>query len=111
MTSNLGSDEFNEKASQIGFDVSESQEDEIMKDYTKAKENVKKSIGDYFSPEFVNRIDKIVIFNPLDKENIQKIVTLNLGALKTKLENKNLTLSYNKKVIEFITKTVYNPEF
>ena len=111
MTSNLGSEEFNEKAAQIWFDVSEEKEEKIMQDYTKAKENIKWSLTDYFSPEFVNRIDKVIVFNPLDKKNIREIVTLQIKSLKERLEKKSITLTYSTKVINYITKLVYNPDF
>ena len=111
MTSNIWAEEFNEKAAKIGFDVEEKKEEEIMKDYSKAKENIKNSLTDYFSPEFVNRIDKVVVFNPLDKKDIKKIVELRLKDLQKRLEEKNIKLSYNTKLVNFITKNVYNPEF
>jgi ATP-dependent Clp protease ATP-binding subunit ClpA len=47
-----------------------------MNDYKKAADNIKNNLTDYFSPEFINRIDKIIVFNPLDKNQIKKIVTL-----------------------------------
>jgi ATP-dependent Clp protease ATP-binding subunit ClpC len=59
-----------------------------MEDFSKAKENIKNSLTDYFSPEFVNRIDKVVVFNPLDKKNIKKIVDLRLLNLSSRLEKK-----------------------
>ena len=111
MTSNIWADEFNEKAVKIGFDVEEEKEEEIMEDFTKAKENIKAGLTDYFSPEFVNRIDKVVVFNPLNKKDIKKIVELRFKNLVKRLENKNIKLNYNNKVINFITKEVYNPEF
>jgi ATP-dependent Clp protease ATP-binding subunit ClpC len=49
-----------------------------MKDYSKIKKNIKNSLTDYFSPEFVNRIDKVIVFNPLNKNDIRKIVKLRL---------------------------------
>ena len=76
MTSNIGQEEFGSKAAQIGFDVSENEEEKIMQDYEKAKENIKNNLTDYFSPEFINRIDKVVVFNPLDKTDIKKIIKL-----------------------------------
>jgi ATP-dependent Clp protease ATP-binding subunit ClpC len=111
MTSNLGSEEFNEKAAQIWFDVSEIKETKIMQDYSKEKENIKNSLTDYFSKEFVNRIDKVIVFNPLDKNNIKKIVSLQLQDLEERLKNKNISLKYSPKILNYITKIVYNPEF
>ena len=67
MTSNIGSDEFNSKARQIGFSVSESEEAKIIHDYAAIREKILGQLNEYFAPEFINRIDKIVTFNPLDK--------------------------------------------
>ena len=111
MTSNIWQEEFSEKANKIWFEVSESTEDEIMADYTKAKENIISNLTDYFSPEFINRIDKIVVFNPLDKEKIKSIVELLLKDFEQRLSEKDLKLNYTPKVVEEIAKKVYNPEF
>ncbi len=111
MTSNIWAEEFSEKAEKIGFDISEEKTEEIMEDYTEAKENIKNNLTDYFSPEFINRIDKIVVFNPLNKEDIKKIVKLRLENLGLRLLEKNIKLNYNTRVITFIAKKVYNPEF
>jgi len=111
MTSNIGQEEFSEKAASIWFDVSSSKEDKIMKDYDKAKQTIKDNLTDYFSPEFVNRIDKVVVFNPLDKKQIKKIVKLQVAWLESRLESKSITLSYDTKVLNYITKQVYNPAF
>jgi len=111
MTSNIGSEEFNEKAASIWFDVSEDKEEQILKDYSKQKEKIKSSLTDFFLPEFVNRIDKVIVFNPLDKDQIKKIVLLQMSDLENRLSQKNITLSFDRKVINHITKAVYNPEF
>ncbi len=111
MTSNIWADEFNEKAEKIGFDVSANEQTKIMNDYTEAKANIKAGLWDYFSPEFLNRIDKVVVFNPLNKTDIKKIVKLRLSDLSTRLLAKNISLEYTTKLITFITKKVYNPEF
>ncbi len=111
MTSNIGQEEFTNKASTIGFDIEKKEEEKAMEDYEKAAENIKNNLTDYFSPEFVNRIDKIIIFNPLDKAQIKKIVTLWLKELESRLHNKWLSINYDNKLVNFITKDVYNPDF
>jgi ATP-dependent Clp protease ATP-binding subunit ClpA len=82
-----------------------------MKDFEKAREKIVANLSDYFPPEFINRIDKIVVFNPLDKNHIKKIVKLQLDELVSRLEKKYLTLVYDQRVLNSITKKVYNPEF
>lgn len=111
MTSNIGQEEFWEKAAQIGFGISESEEEKVLADYSEAKEKIKSSLTDYFSPEFVNRIDKVIVFNPLDKLAIKKIVKLQLEKFTKRLADKNMSLEFDTKVINRISKDVYNPEF
>jgi ATP-dependent Clp protease ATP-binding subunit ClpA len=82
-----------------------------MQDYQKAKENIISNLDQYFSVEFINRIDKIIVFNPLDKNNIKKIVKLQLEKFSNRLKEKNINLKYDSKIINFIAKKVYNPDF
>ncbi len=111
MTSNIWQEEFTEKAEKIGFHIKDKEEDKILNDYEEAAKNIKENLTDYFSPEFINRIDKLIVFNPLDKNMIKKIVELWLKDLEKRLHKKNLKLKYDSKVLNFITREVYNPEF
>jgi ATP-dependent Clp protease ATP-binding subunit ClpC len=78
MTSNIGSKEFTHKASQIGFNVNDDKEQKIIRDYEKIKEKVIGGLDEFFSPEFLNRIDRVVVFNPIDKNVLKKIIVLQL---------------------------------
>lgn len=112
MTSNIGQEEFSREANKIGFDVDVEKDKKIEDDFKKAESAIKENLTDYFSPEFLNRIDKVVVFRPLDKKVISKIVELKLTELGNRLqENKNITLKYDKKIISFIAREVYNPEY
>ncbi|MDD3302541.1 MAG: ATP-dependent Clp protease ATP-binding subunit [Candidatus Gracilibacteria bacterium] len=111
MTSNIGQEEFKEKANMIGFDIEESEEKKVMIDFDKAKDKIIGNLQEYFPTEFVNRIDKIVVFNPLDKNQIKKIVKLQLDELGERLNEKNIILKFDAKVLNTITKKVYNPSF
>lgn len=111
MTSNVGQEEFSEKARQIGFDTTSTDEEKVMKDFQKAKEKITGNLTEYFSPEFINRIDKIIVFNPLDKMIIKNIVKLQLEELISRLTAKGFSLGYSLNVLNTIAKRVYNPEF
>jgi len=112
MTSNIGQEVFNREASKIGFQVEKKDDKDPTKDFAKAEESIKNNLSDYFSPEFLNRIDKVIVFQPLTPKSIEKIVELHLNELVARLkELKNITLTYDKKIIKFIAKTVYNPEY
>ena len=111
MTSNIGQEEFTKKAWTIWFDVKAKEETRLIDDYNKAAENIKANLTDFFSPEFINRVDKIIVFKPLDKVQIKKIVLLWLKDLEDRMKEKSFSITYDAKVINFITKSVYNPDF
>lgn len=112
MTSNIGQEELTKEANKIWFDIDDKKEKDAIKDFEKAESNIRASLPEYFSQEFLNRIDKIIVFRPLDKKVIAKIVELRLEDLKKLLkENKKIELIYDKKVINFIAREVYNPEY
>ena len=111
MTSNIGSDEFNEKAAQIGFSTGEKEEEKIFADYGEIREKVLKQLPDYFSPEFLNRIDKTIVFSPLDKKVLKNIIMLQLDDLVTRLATLFITASYDSKAVNLILKSTYNPEY
>ena len=90
MTSNLGSDYINKES--IGF----VQDSEIKNE--EKQNNVSESLKSHFRPEFLNRIDEIIIFESLNKEDLLSIVDKEFGNLSKKLELKNLNLKINKKV-------------
>ncbi|AJC84982.1 ATP-dependent ClpAP protease, ATP-binding subunit ClpA [Campylobacter peloridis] len=92
MTSNLGLKESNE----LGFLSSD-------------KEKNNKAIKDFFAPEFINRIDKIIHFNDLSQENLEQIVQKELDLMATNL--KNISIDADKKVKEFLAKKTNNKEF
>jgi ATP-dependent Clp protease ATP-binding subunit ClpC len=85
MTSNIGSEEFNAEAAKIGFSVSEKDEAKIISEYSDIKARVLKQLPDVFAPEFLNRIDKTVVFSPLDKKILKSIVLLQLEDLTKRL--------------------------
>lgn len=112
MTSNIGQEEFNKEANKIWFDFDEKKDKETIKDFKKVEESIKDNLQDYFSPEFLNRIDKVIVFSPLDKKSISKIVEIHLEDLNNRIKkSKDIELKYDKKIINFIAKEVYNPEY
>jgi len=111
MTSNIGSEEFTSNATKIGFDVGEETKERIIDDFEEIEGKVVKSLDEYFSPEFINRIDKVVVFRPLDTKIIKKIITLQLQDLAKRLIDLWVTLEWSNPVVEKILKDTYNPEF
>ncbi len=72
---------------------------------------VNQTISSSFKPEFINRIDEIVVFEKLGKEQVEKIVSLQLNELKNRLERKQLYLSWDDSLLEKIFNEGYNPNF
>jgi len=93
MTSNVGSDLISKEAA-LGF----SGDDEKISQKESLKEKVLQALKDNFRPEFLNRIDEVIIFNYLGHEEIKKIVDLELGKVAQRLAIKKLELRFTDKV-------------
>lgn len=111
MTSNIGSEEFNAQAEKIGFVTTEKEESKIISDYESIKEKIMKQLPEFFAPEFINRIDKTIVFSPLDKKVMKNIITLQLDELITRLNTLGLTLTYDAKAVNIILEATFNPEY
>ncbi len=83
----------------------------ILKDPANAKSEVMDAIHHAFKPEFINRIDEIVVFNPLGKEQVKSIVHLQLETLRVRLEKKGITLSWTGDVEDYIAEVGFDPDF
>jgi len=98
MTSNVGSDYIN-KMSSIGFTTTQDvAQRESMKD------KITDSLKDQFRPEFLNRIDEIVIFNYLKKDHVKQIVDLEMNKVEKRLAAKEITIKISEKAKEFLLK-------
>ncbi len=83
----------------------------ILKDPEHANEEVMNAIHSAFKPEFINRIDEIVIFNPLGKEQVKSIVHLQLETLAQRLEKRGITLSWTGDVEDYIAEVGFDPDY
>jgi len=101
LTSNLGTNFKNEG---YGFANTNIEEDML-------KTKVNNALKEYFSPEFLNRIDDIVVFNKLSKENSINISKLLLDEFMEELKKKNLNVSYTENVAEFILSKGFDNKF
>ena len=75
---------------------------------TKQDELVLNALKEYFRPEFINRIDDIIIFNRLSKENIKEIALLAIKNIENRLKDKNIKLELNKEAISWIIDNGYD---
>ena len=107
MTSNVGAREITNKGSQLGFAAKQSAEDE----YQDMRQNVMDEVKKTFNPEFINRIDEIVVFHSLTKENIGAILDLGLKEVSRKLADKNLTLELTQEAKDFLVEKGFDVKF
>ncbi|MGL4632845.1 MAG: type VI secretion system ATPase TssH, partial [Leadbetterella sp.] len=75
--------------------------------HTELLENMKKVIR----PEFLNRIDEIVLFDPLGKTDIRHIVELQMDEIKKRLQNQNITLEATDRILDHVTSQSYDVSF
>lgn len=107
MTSNIGMAELNRHAA-IGFKTNENN---LEDKYESVKKHVMDRLKDSFQPEFLNRLDKIIVFRPLGQENIRQIVERQLRELKLRLAMEEIDLQVEKTAEEFIAERGFDPEF
>jgi len=98
MTSNVGAKKVSEFGDGMGFSTSskEKQKSEVKKSI------IQKSLKQQFNPEFLNRIDDIIMFNPLDSDTIKVIIDIELKKLVNRLSEKNYKISFDKTVVNRI---------
>lgn len=114
MTSNIGSEEFTSEVTHIWFDVdiscdNKKDEPKEKRHFAEIKEKVLGKLKKYFRPEFINRIDDIIVFNKLDKEILIWIVDILLKDITLLLKEKHIKVSFTNSLKEFIVKNGYDP--
>jgi ATP-dependent Clp protease ATP-binding subunit ClpB len=102
MTSNIGS----QYLTLIPVDAPE---DVIEKEFEIAKKRVLEEVKNYFRPEFLNRIDEIIVFKPLFKKDIIQIIDLMVNALNKRLHDRNIKVELTDKAKEVLMKLGYDP--
>jgi ATP-dependent Clp protease ATP-binding subunit ClpC len=106
MTSNLGTEEFQRHA--IGF---ASQEKQGQSEFDRLKSNINNALKRTFRPEFLNRIDDIIIFHPLSEEHLKKIVDLLINEVQKRLSDRNIVLELDDKAKSWLLKEGFEPAF
>ena len=75
------------------------------------KKAVLEVVGQHFRPEFINRIDEMVVFHPLDKEQIREITGLQIEQLRHRLQEKDLHLEVNDAALDYLAEAGYDPVY
>jgi ATP-dependent Clp protease ATP-binding subunit ClpB len=105
LTSNIGS-QFVEKMESIGFSNNSK-----MADYSNMKEKVMEALKENFRPEFLNRLDEIVVFDVLSEPAIKEIVSLRIQVVKDRLAGKGIELFISDEALSYLAKEGYNPHY
>lgn len=104
LTSNLGS-ELVRRTGEIGF-MAENR----PIDYEEMERSIEKSVKKYFKPEFINRLDAMVIFKPFTKEEISKIIKTEIDKLQKRLSRKNISIDLDQSAIDLLVEKGYVQE-
>ncbi len=107
MTSNIGSRQLKDFGRGVGFSNKTSDKE----DNEHAKYVVQKALKKAFAPEFLNRIDDVVVFNKLNKKHIHKIIDIEIGDLYERVEALNYKLKISPAAKDFIAEKGYDPQF
>jgi ATP-dependent Clp protease ATP-binding subunit ClpC len=102
MTTNLGARKLSDFGSGIGFSSNKYSNEEAK------KQVLMKELKNFFSPEFLNRIDDTIVFQTLSQENINHITKLEIDRLMTRLSDRKYNVTYNPKLVEFISKVGFD---
>lgn len=106
MTSNVGvRNLFSGKS--LGFLVQE----DAVSDYAAIKETVNEELKKTFSPEFLNRLDDIVVFHPLTRQEIRKILDILLDRVNERMMKRNIRMDFTEKAIEFLMEKGFDPKY
>lgn len=105
LTSNVGAEHI-DKMQTLGFTTGEAKDQ-----YDSAKNKVMKSLKDHFRPEFLNRLDDIVLFNVLSEEAVRDIVDIQVEHVQERLAQKDITLKLSNPVREYLAKEGYSPQY
>jgi ATP-dependent Clp protease ATP-binding subunit ClpC len=106
LTSNIGA-QYIDKMEEIGFSSNKTKKAE----YEDVKDKVTRALKDHFRPEFLNRLDDIIIFDILSEKAVAKIVDIQLEIVRRRLEEKEIKLVISKEAVAYLAKEGYNPQY
>jgi len=108
LTSNVGNSYFREM-SRLGFGVEEKEEVKLKE--KKFKDGVQEALRDTFRPEFLNRLDETIIFNTLNKKDIEKIVDIQLQKLEERLKTKGIKINIKPNIKQYLISNGFDPDY
>jgi len=109
MTSNIGSDMIMKMRKTGDFGFADGKNKSNQQKEEKIKEKIMESLRERFKPEFLNRVDEIIMFHPLNEKEIRLIVDLQLNLVEQRLQEKRIELEVSKKAKDWLAKKGYDP--
>ncbi len=101
LTSNIGTSKVDEEGNTILIDTNN----------PATREGIFQALRKSFRPEFLNRIDEIIIFNPLGKDSLTQIITLSVAEILKRVQNKGIAIQFEESAFELFLKMGYNPAY
>ncbi len=105
MTSNVGATRAFTRTREIGFN------EQVGIDFKGTEKLIRESIKKHFSPEFINRVDEVVYFKPLDKDAIKKIAAMKLSDIRNRFAKEHKEIKISDEVLDIISEKGFNPEY
>ncbi|MEV0170020.1 ATP-dependent Clp protease ATP-binding subunit [Streptomyces sp. NPDC050803] len=106
MTSNLGSEAITRRGAGIGFGAGDTESDEEAR-----RERILRPLREHFRPEFLNRIDEIVVFKQLDPDQLRQITNLLLDRTRRLLHAQDVTVEFTEAAVDWLAERGYQPEY
>ena len=110
MTSNVGAADVEKNSRALGFS-STGKSEMSARSYERMKESMLEELKRTFRPEFLNRVDELIVFHPLDEENILRIAGLMVGSVAQRLKERGIALSWDDNVLQYLAKEGFDPTY
>jgi ATP-dependent Clp protease ATP-binding subunit ClpC len=109
MTSNIGAEEIRRQGS-LGFSLKKDEKEEESKNYEEMRKKLLDSLRKVFRPEFINRLDGVIVFHPLNAEHIRNIVNVELEKVAVRMREHNIELTATDAALDMLASEGFNPE-
>ncbi len=106
MTSNIGAREINKSGGSFGFSKSNEQSD-----YSHMRERLIEQVKKLFNPEFINRVDDIVVFRQLDRDDMIKIIDIVIAEMLSKVSDRNIKIDLSRGAKEYLADAGFDPQY
>jgi len=110
MTSNVGAEQIMQRQG-FGFGVAGDEKERERHEYESMRERVLSQLRQVFRPEFLNRIDNVVVFHSLNQEQIRQIVDLQLARIRKQLEEQEITIDFTIEAMDLLGERGYDPQY